>query len=172
MRDYLLKALPEIEEIKDETVRNAVIDIWCEAMQQGKWEDLKVIPFTLLIPDLDTSIVEHTRRVTRMAMAVGSVRGDVNMDTLIAGALLHDVGKLLEYEKRGGKVVKSDLGRRIRHPVYGAAMALAKGLPDVAHIIIAHSKEGEYVHRTPEAVIVYHCDFIDFEVEKSKRGMK
>lgn len=76
-------------------------------------DDLEHIPFTLLV-QTKTSLLEHTRRVTRMAMAVARERGDLNMDYVIAGGLLHDVGKLLEYEKRGRHVVKSRSGELVR----------------------------------------------------------
>ncbi len=161
---------PEVNEIKDSALREKVIRVWEYAIQRGGWEDfpLDKIPFTLLIPT-KRNLVEHTRTVTRMAMAVARERGDVNMDFVIAGALLHDVAKLLEFTHNDGKVVKSEYGKRIRHPVGGAMLAEKFDLPyEIAHIIAAHSKEGEFVTRIPEAVIVHHCDFIDFHIEKGK----
>ncbi len=161
---------PEVNEIKDSVLREKVIKVWEYAIQKGGWEDfpLDKIPFTLLIPT-KRNLVEHTRTVTRMAMAVARERDDVNMDFVIAGALLHDVAKLLEFTHNDGKVVKSEYGKRIRHPVGGAMLAEKFNLPyEIAHIIAAHSKEGEFVTRIPEAVIVHHCDFIDFHIEKGK----
>ncbi len=161
---------PEVNKIKDAELREKVIKVWEYAIERGGWKDfpLKNIPFTLLIPT-ERNLVEHTRMVTRMAMAVARERGDVNMDYIIAGGLLHDVAKLLEFEHRDGKVVKSEYGKRIRHPVGGAMLAEKFDLPyEIAHIIAAHSKEGEFVTRIPEAVIIHHCDFIDFHIEKGK----
>ncbi len=162
--------IPEIEEIKDESLKNKVIAVWDYAVEKGGWKDfpLNKIPFTLLIPT-DRDLITHTRTVTKMAIAIGKVRGDVNMDYLIAGAILHDVGKLLEFEHRDGKVVKSEYGKRIRHPVSGAMLAEKFELPwQISHIIAAHSKEGDFIKRIPEAVIVNHCDFTDFHIEKGK----
>ena len=161
---------PEVNEIKDEELRRKVIRVWEYAIEKGGWKDfpLEKIPFTLLIPT-ERNLVEHTRMVTRMAMAVGKTRGDVNMDFIIAGGLLHDVAKLLEFTLEEGKVVKSEYGKRIRHPVGGAMLAEKFDLPyQIAHIIAAHSKEGDFVTRLPEAVIIHHCDFIDFHIEKGK----
>ncbi len=162
--------IPEINEIRDEELREKVKKVWEYAIHEGGWESypLNKIPFTLLIPT-DRDLIAHTRMVTRMAISIGKTRGDVNMDYLIAGAILHDVGKLLEFGLKDGKVVKSEYGKRLRHPVSGAMLAEKFDLPyEIAHIIAAHSKEGEFVMRTPEAVIVHHCDFIDFHIEKSK----
>lgn len=144
---------------------------WQHALEIGGWHvnDLNHIPFTLLV-QTKTTLLEHTRSVTRMAMAVAQERRDLNMDYVIAGGLLHDVGKLLEYEKSGGKVVKSRSGELVRHPVSGYGLTREVNLPiEVSHIVISHSDEGEKVNRTPEAILIHHCDFIDFEIAK-RRG--
>ncbi|HID73687.1 MAG TPA: HDIG domain-containing protein, partial [Thermoplasmata archaeon] len=143
----LLDALPEIGMIEDDGLRGKVISVYLAAMERGGWEDLHDVPFTLLIPDLERDLVDHTRTVTRMAMAVADARIDLDRDTVIAGALLHDVGKLLEY-RPGPERRKSHFGQLVRHPVSGAGLAMEYGLPDeVVHIIAAHSKEGEAVGR-------------------------
>ena len=88
----------------------------------------------------------------------------INLNYLIAGGILHDVAKVLEYTKKDGKIVKSEFGSRLRHPVAGAALAYSLGLPDeVVHMIAAHSKEGEFTKRTVESIIIHHADFVNFE---------
>ena len=159
---------PLLKKIQDAALRRKVVQCWELAMQTGQWDRLDDIPFTLLLPQAG-SFVDHVNRVANMAYAVGLEREDIDMDLLIAGALLHDVGKLLEYERRNGMVAKSAQGRIIRHPVSGATLAYAVGLGDkVISIIAAHSKEGELVDRIPEAIIVHHCDFIDFHIAQGK----
>jgi hypothetical protein len=65
--------------------------------------------------------------------------------------------------------VKSKSGDYLRHPFSGVGLAWKNGLPDaVMHLIAAHSKEGEAMTRTAEAIIVNHCDFIDFDIVKYK----
>ncbi len=165
--------IPEIELIEDGGLREKVAEAWKKAILLGGWseEDLKTIPFTLLIPDTPINLIMHTRSVTLCALGVWDAYQKIygrlnplNRDVLLAGAILHDVGKLLEYEKREGRFVKSRRGRLLRHPVSGAALAWSLGIPEeVCHIIAAHSKEGDHVKRTPEAFVVYHCDFANFE---------
>ena len=114
----IFSLLPEIDMIGDHALREQVVTVWDVALERSAFDDLRSIPFTLLIENLDDTLIEHTARVTRTAMAAGKARGDVDMDTLVAGALLHDVGKVLEYEPGpGGVVVKSEMGKRLRHPV-------------------------------------------------------
>jgi putative nucleotidyltransferase with HDIG domain len=170
---YVLEAFPEIEGISSKALRDQVIAMWCISMEEGGWEALEGVPFTLLIPDAPYDLREHTRRVTRAAVAVARTRGDLDLDLVTAGGLTHDVGKLMEYERdRNGKVVASRRGRLLRHPVTGMELAMRVGAPlELQHIIMAHSKEGDSVKRIPEAILVHHCDFIDFEIAKHRAGM-
>lgn len=168
--EYIKKLFPEVEEIEDASLKDLVIKVWLLAMERGEWEGIDSIPFTLLVPT-EVTLVEHTRRVTRMATAVARERYDLDLDLVVAGGLTHDVGKLLEYEEQSGQVVKSRFGALVRHPVSGYGLAIEVGLPlEVAHIIAAHSTEGEKVSRTPEAILINHCDFIDFDIAKSTAG--
>jgi putative nucleotidyltransferase with HDIG domain len=87
----------------------------------------------------------------------------IDLDVVIAGAILADVGKLLEYEKTGDEVRQSRRGRFLRHPFTGVALALAEGVPDeVCHVIAAHAAEGDAVKRSTEAIIVHHADFMAY----------
>jgi putative nucleotidyltransferase with HDIG domain len=158
----------ELQWIKDKELREKVVNVWHNAAERGKWKSLDDAPFTLLI-DNSGKLTDHTKRITNLAKAVFDLRKeDINLDFLIAGALLHDVGKLLEYVEEKGCYVKGEFGKKFRHPVSGALLAKELGLPDeIVLIIYAHSHEGDKIKRSPEAVIVNHCDFIDFEIRKS-----
>ena len=167
-KHIIVELLPEVKEIQDMTLSAGVIDAWLMAAQRGKWSRIDDIPFTLLIPTKKT-LIEHTRIVTRMAVALSRERQDVNVEFVLCGGLVHDVGKLLEYTRQGGDVVKSPQGALIRHPVSGYGLVLEAGLPvEIAHIVAAHSTEGEKVTRSKEAIIINHCDFVDFDIEKAK----
>jgi putative nucleotidyltransferase with HDIG domain len=92
----------------------------------------------------------------------------IDIDVVIAGAILADVGKLLEYEKVDGKAVQSPRGQALRHPFTGVSVALACGVPDeVCHIIATHAAEGNLVSRSTEAWIVHHADFMSYEPFKT-----
>lgn len=164
----IVALLPEIRKIRSNALRRGVVDAWLLAVQKGKWKRIDTIPFTLLTRTKKT-LIEHTRIVTRMAMAIALTRRDCALDHIIAGALVHDVGKLLEYERKGRKFKVSALGKRVRHPVSGYALVLEAGLPlEIAHIVAAHSHEGDRVTRSKEAAVINHCDFIDFDIEKNR----
>jgi putative nucleotidyltransferase with HDIG domain len=158
----------ELNWIEDKTLRDNVVKVWMEAANRGNWKNIDDAPFTLLI-DNSGKLTEHTKRITHLAKGIYDLRNErINCDFLIAGALLHDVGKLLEYELRNGKYIKCDYAKKFRHPVSGALLAKELGLPDeIVYIIYAHSKEGDITERSMESIIVNHCDFIDFEIKKS-----
>jgi len=158
----------ELHLIKDIDLKEKIVKVWKKAVELGKWKRLEDIPFTLIFENSGL-LVDHTKRITNLVWSVGNTRKlRLNKDYLLAGALLHDVGKLIEYEFKDGKVVKSKLSAKMRHPAIGAKLAQECGLPnEVVHIIAAHSHEGDTMNRTPEAIIIHHCDFIDFEIKKS-----
>jgi putative nucleotidyltransferase with HDIG domain len=158
----------ELNWIKDEEIREKVISVWKTAVDERGWNSIHDVPFTLLVKD-SGRLTDHTKRMTQMVYAIFNQRKEkLNQDYLIAGALLHDVGKLVEYDVINKKIVKSDYGKKFRHPLAGAKLAWKHQLPDeIVHIIYAHSHEGDNTKRSAEAVIVNHCDFIDFEIKKS-----
>jgi putative nucleotidyltransferase with HDIG domain len=163
---------PELAWIGDAVLREQTLQTWIRAFEESPLEpaDLETIPFTLLVRDCPATFMEHKRCVVHIArrgaeamreFMGGSLR--IDMDVVVAGAILADVGKLLEYEKVGGEVRQSERGRALRHPFTGVALAMAAGVPDaVCHIIAAHAGEGDLVKRSTEAIIVHHADFMAY----------
>lgn len=173
MKDDIRKVFPEIAWIKDEKLQEQVVSAWELAIQRGGWkgaQDIERMPFTLLKP-VKISFAQHVRAVTRVCAEVAKTFEDVyqgelslKWDILMAGALLHDVGKMLEIGEKDGKFGKSADGKLVRHPFSGLALADACGLPaEVLHIIGTHSKEGDPFKRTPEAIILHYADFMNFD---------
>jgi putative nucleotidyltransferase with HDIG domain len=173
MRDAVLKLWPEIDWIENPALREQVVATWVRALELSPLapQDLEEIPFTLLVPNCPVTFMEHKRCVVHIARRAAESMRDflgrslpIEMDTVIAGAILADVGKLLEYEKVDGKARQSTRGELLRHPFTGVALAMECGVPDaVCHVIAAHAGEGNMVKRTTEAFIVHHADFMSFE---------
>lgn len=176
MSSDLLDLMPEIKEIQDESLRSKVLAVWEEAMDIGGWEirDLATMPYTLLIEDVDITFPEHVATVCRLCIAVEEVLRDsygdryqISRDTLIAGALLADVGKLIEFREVDGKYEWASMYQYLRHPFTGVGLCFKHGIPEeVMHIVATHSWEGEKFKRRPESIIFHHADFIDFDLTK------
>lgn len=164
-----------LSEIKDAGLRAKVTATWIEGCKRGGWDsvdDLKKMPFTLVTNCRGVNFVEHTRAVTAGALGLGRAQADnysappfsINFDYLVAGGLLHDVGKLLEIEPDGAAGYrKSHAGRCARHPVSGAILAAEAGLPEeVINIVVCHAAEGAGRPQRAEAVLVHQADFATF----------
>ncbi len=173
MNKTISDVFPQLARISDADMRDKVSLCWKEAIKRGGWtvEQLETIPFTLTLDEqVNISIAAHTNHVTNCAIALGEVmkpayKGmfDLDMDILVAGGLLHDVGKLLEFARDGDGYKVSEDGRLRRHPISGCALAAEVGLPEsVQHMIATHSWEGDKAHRTPESYIVHHSDFVNY----------
>ncbi len=177
MREAVERLWPEIDWIQDADLKEAVTQTWIRSLEDSPLdpEDLERIPFTLLIPDCPATFMEHKRCVVHIARRSAEAMDEflgrglpINMDTVIAGAILADVGKVLEYEKVDGEARQSARGKYLRHPFTGVAVAMACGVPDdVCHIIATHAGEGNMVKRTTEAWIVHHADFMSYEPFKN-----
>jgi putative nucleotidyltransferase with HDIG domain len=168
--------LPWIGRIQDEELREKVITCWDRALQRsgyGTLADLEKMPFTLLTDTRGLNFVEHTLAVTAGAVGLAQAQAghyrampyDVDMDRLLAGALLHDVGKILEIEPDGkGGHQKSRAGFCMRHPISGAALAAEVGLPDeVLNCIACHAKEGEGRPQVIETILIHQADYATFD---------
>lgn len=174
MFEEVNKLWPELEWIQDIELREKTAKTWALALERSvlSASDLDRIPFTLLAgPDLKVSFMTHKRAVVHIARESGNKMNHffkedlpVDMDVLISGAILADVGKLLEYEKdEEGKTVQGMYGKYLRHPFSGVSLAEeCKVPPSVCHIIASHAGEGDMVKRTTEAYIVHHADFMTF----------
>ncbi|HUU96709.1 MAG TPA: HD domain-containing protein [Phycisphaerae bacterium] len=156
-----------LRHIKDEDLRGKTARAWVLACQHGGWksvEELKKIPFTLLTNTRGVNFIEHTIAVTEGAYGLARAQEQAyrqlpyqfDYDRLLAGGLLHDVGKLLEFEPDGqGGYRKSRSGMCARHPISGTAIASEAGLPDeVLNTIACHAKEGEGRPQVIETVLI------------------
>ena len=99
---------PNLLDIRDATLRDQVAAVWSEALSTGcggkgwTFDQIRAIPFTLLAGPIDLTFVEHLNSCCKQCIAIAGVlrevygaRVPVNLDHLIAGSLLADVGKML-----------------------------------------------------------------------------
>ena len=75
--------------------------------------------------------------------------------TVIAGALVHDVSKLYEFDREA----RTDVGELLGHPHYGLAVVSQANLPvAVAHVVLSHSPKTGVDPATLEAELVRRAD--------------
>src|SRR5438309_9554897 len=116
----IAQLFPSLKRIKDKSLREKVAAVWNEAITTGcggkGWtlDELRAVKFTLLAGYIDMTFVEHLNSCARQCIAIADVLESsfrcgipVRRDILIAGELLADVGKPLEYDTdASGRVIK------------------------------------------------------------------
>src|SRR6184192_693137 len=185
----IAELFPSLMKISDASLREKVAAVWNEAITIGcggkgwTFDELRAVKFTLLAGDIDMTFVEHLNSCARLCIAITDVLESsfrcgipVQRDYLIAGALLADVGKPLEFDKdASSNVIQGKFGQQVRHHFSGVALAYKHGIPgEVMHIIASHSHEGDKTERSIESIIFHHADFVDFDIAKllGKRAAK
>ena len=171
--ERIRELIPEIALIGDDSLREAVEEIWQQAWRESDWDDLADVPKNPSSPAAPQraadawTLVTHTRAVAQLAVpaaeTIKTLHGiDFDRDSLLALAILHDASKLLEYEGTRDAITKSRTGRLIQHGVYGAFLMWQHGLPvELVHGVISHTPSSTVLPQTHEALIVRYVDFLD-----------
>lgn len=157
-------AFPELEALEDDELRDGVVSAWATAIEEYGIDDLTEVPW--LPPTQqelsidDEWLVTHVRDVTACAVTLAETlleRREVNLslDTVIAGALIHDVSKLAEFDGMNETAVYNLLG----HPYYGVHIVAAADLPvELAHIVLSHTSRTTVEPATIEAELIRRAD--------------
>jgi 3'-5' exoribonuclease len=130
-------------------------------------------------------LLEHVLSLCKLCQLVGPLYKSIDLDLLLTGALLHDVGKIdeLSYGRSFGY---STDGQLLGHIVIGLRMVGDKiaQLPEfppklrtlLEHMIISHHGELEFgspkVPLFEEALLLHHLDNIDSKMETMKNALK
>lgn len=123
-------------------------------------------------------LLEHTLSMATLAEQLADHYPYVNKDLLVAGALLHDMGKALEYTVEESFSFSDD-GRLVGHIVRAVVMveAAAEKLGTLSleqrrqlvHLIASHHGTQEWgspvVPKTIEAVLLHQIDLLDSRVQ-------
>lgn len=165
----------QLDQISDPDIKTKVVQAWLIGCERGGWEsvdDLRKMPYTLLTDTHGVNFIEHTIAVTNGAVALAKAQTEtyakmpyeINMDRLVAGGILHDVGKLLEIEPDGsGGYRKSRSGMCARHPISGAILTAEVGLSEeIVNTVGCHAKEGDGRPQVVETVLIHQADFATF----------
>ncbi len=123
-------------------------------------------------------LAEHSLGVCHLALAAASTTPWLDRDLLVTGALLHDIGKILEYEV-AGDFRYSLQGKLVGHISLGASLVekWIGSIPDfperlaleVIHILLAHHGQLEYgspkAPVTAEALVLHFADDLDAKLD-------
>jgi 3'-5' exoribonuclease len=169
-----------IERIKNDELRMTVRGVFEEIGDTFRWSPAAVA----MHHAYRHGLLEHTVHMARVCAALLPLYTDVDPDLAIAGILLHDTGKAIEYE--GTLATKrSRRGILQGHVVLGYQLARKHGikarldserLERLEHIILSHQGEPEWgaavYAATPEAVFVSMIDNLDAKMGMVQRALR
>jgi 3'-5' exoribonuclease len=124
-------------------------------------------------------LIEHTLSIVAMAEQAAVHYALIDRDMLVAGALVHDLAKIEEFDFSRPPFGYTDRGRLVGHLVLGVelvrrAASQVEGIGSdqvdrLVHIILSH--HGQYgfgspvLPMTPEAILLHHLDDIDAKMQ-------
>jgi 3'-5' exoribonuclease len=123
-------------------------------------------------------LIEHVLTLAALARAVAPHYPQVDLDLLLAGVVLHDLGKIFELNFERG-FSYSDDGQLLGHIQIGlrmidGAIRALPGFPPrlralVEHMVLSHHGELEFgspkTPMFPEALLLHHLDNLDSKME-------
>lgn len=178
MKKIVLKELfPETSKIKDLKLYDAVERVWQRIYDESKWDDLMQLPVSANKPDYPHII--HNRCVLKMAIDIAEDiksfhKVNVNMDDLIAAAVLQDASKLLEYSPDAEKIlIKTEDGNMYPHSFLVASIAREEGIKrEIVSSILTHSPNSADIPKGVIGKILFFVDQIDMVAINGDRWKK
>ncbi len=172
VRQSVREDFPEIADIKDTALRDKVVEAWAYALCESSFTRATDIPGAGNPGDFELvrgNQTDHIRAVARIATFLANdfvarfPEVDIDHDIVLAGAIIHDVGKAFEFDPNNLKRWHEDGSRAgqpsLRHSVFGAHVCLTVGLPEeLAHIALGHSREGQHIGLSLECMFVRLAD--------------
>ena len=169
-----------IERIKHDELRMTVRGVFEEIGETFRWSPAAVA----MHHAYRHGLLEHTVHMARACQALLPLYLEVDPDLAMAGVLLHDTGKAIEYE--GTLATKrSRRGILQGHVVLGYQLARKHGIKArldsdrierLEHIILSHQGEPEWgaavYAATPEAVFVSMIDNLDAKMGMVQRALR
>ncbi len=186
LADFLPSTAYDVEEMTAEffTILRSVKDDILKPLLLKIYRDRDFLPLFQRAPAAKKmhhaylgGLLEHTLSVTRLALRMVEHYPGVDRDLLVAGAALHDVGKVREFRFDTLPYDYTDVGRLVGHLVLGSEMVRrAAGrknersprVDQLVHLILSHHGRYEYgspcLPMTLEAMLLNFIDDMDSKV--------
>ena len=163
--------MAELDKMHDQKIATLVRTIYTKNEEQIlKWSAAKTAHHNVI-----GGLLYHSYRMMKQAIATAEVYPMLNKDILVAGCLLHDIGKLKELDVDNMGITSYTVdGNLLGHALIGCDIVREYGKalntdPEIIrvlrHIIASHHGKPEYgaisTPAIPEAVIIHELDMID-----------
>lgn len=131
--------------------------------------------------DYEEGLLFHTYNMLQVGKSLSSFYPVINKSLLLAGIILHDLGKIIEYsvDEETGGYSYSKQGNLIGHISLMAAEIQLTGdelgiceevTMNLQHLVLSHHGNLEWgspvIPKTPEAIMLHHIDSLDSKMEQ------
>ncbi|OGS43545.1 MAG: hypothetical protein A3K76_05855 [Euryarchaeota archaeon RBG_13_57_23] len=175
--DDLKRRLAEIVYgVKDEYLRKLLIAFFKD---EKFMDDFAASPASITLHSAAVGgLLYHTINVTELCMRVVDLHPELDRDLVVAGALLHDIGKVQSF-KVTSNITMTEEGNLVGHIILGdheliRRMAEIEGFPELTasklrHILLSHHGRREWGSPVeplfPEALAVHEADDLDAKLD-------
>lgn len=143
--EYFAKIIDTVQSFKDEKLKNFVLDI----LTSNK-EKIIVCPAAKQMHhNYIGGLVIHTYECIEMALAIlPKVKKYLNKDEVLAAAILHDIGKIYEYDINldSGMIEYNEQFKKdwLTHSQYGYTLCMSNGFLNIAKMIASHHGRADW----------------------------
>ena len=166
-----------IDEIKNEEIAaviRAVLDDPAVAGNLERWPAAKSRHHAVV-----GGLLQHTLELLKLADTVCELYPEIDRDVLVAGCIIHDIGKIIElgvgagfqYTAEGGMVGHIVLGDELVARACRAVDCSAETTMRLRHMVLSHHGEKEWgspvVPSTAEAMALHHLDQVSSQIRQA-----
>ena len=127
-------------------------------------------------------LLVHTNEVIEICKTISSIYEEINRDLLIAGAILHDIGKIESYDYKTDEIDMNYEGMMLEHLFIGGCLLKEKmnylniskeTKTQLLHLILSHHGKvelgwGSSVDpKTPEAIALHQADDMSAKITQA-----
>jgi 3'-5' exoribonuclease len=186
--DFLPKTKKDIPKMYEEVLslcRDQMQNPWIRRLMLNILEDPKIREPLFLSPAAKTNhhawvggLLEHVLQLCKIAQSLLQHYPQINLDLVLAGMILHDIGKIEEIDP-DRLFAYTDKGRLVGHLIIGVEILIRKTaeipnfpekiLQHLEHIVLSHHGRLEYGSpkrpKTLEALVVSYLDDLDSKIQ-------
>lgn len=143
--EYFNEIIAIVNEFKDEKLKNFVLD----NLNKDKEKFLVCPAAKQMHHNYIGGLVVHTLECAQMAQTVlEKVKKHLNKEEVIAASILHDIGKIFEYDinLESGVIDYNEQFRKdwLTHSQYGYTLCMTNGFYNIAKMIAAHHGRADW----------------------------
>lgn len=185
---YVTSVFPEILDISDKNLQEKVVEVWMRCLDQSEFSKIEDVPNFpskdypapgLSHPEMTKfTLVDHVRCVVHLVKDIANCIKKfydvkINLDYLLAGAIIHDTDKVLFFSGTKETCRISDLGKLLPHGFMVGSIAWQLGLDEeIINMALCHTGKSAIFPRTMEGLILIYADCMAADTLRKISGAK